>query len=454
MMGTAGWPAAPSKERLFRSFDGGVAVRSRAIQPDRYAFFKPGPVSSKAIALGAGLSYAAAGFGGKTTSLDLAAFDRILDFDSQTGEVEVECGIALEKLFRFLTPRGFFLPVQPGHGRITVGGCIAADVHGKNQARDGTFISHLAALRLFHPRHGTVELAPQREPELFRATCGGFGLTGIIVSARLKTKRLPSTVLEFRTLPVSGLVASDEIMTRLAAESDFVYSWYDWAAPGSRRGRGYITAGKFLDAALSRQQAHPPPSATPLSAQWRALSPVPWLNTLTVPVMNLLYGLMRRREAQPGRLQLYHALFPLQGKEIYFRLFGRRGFHEYQLIIPHAALPEFAHELSGFVAKYPIAMALVSAKIFDGQSDLLRFSGKGICLAIDAPRSGSAPKFLEFLDLLGTRLAARPNIIKDSRLPRKVMEACFPEADKFRRLLRDFDPARTFQSELSARLGL
>src|SRR4029077_405225 len=122
------------------------------------------------IARGAGLSFSAASFGPNAVTVDLATFNRILDFDSSAGVVEVEAGLTLGVLFYFLEKRGFYLPVQPGYPAISVGGCIAADVHGKNSARDGTFIRQVQSVRLFHPSHGLVEVSPETENDLFRAT--------------------------------------------------------------------------------------------------------------------------------------------------------------------------------------------------------------------------------------------------------------------------------------------
>src|ERR1700688_1204279 len=176
--------AAQSSFRAL-SFDGNDLGRCTFQRPDRYAFFDWISTTRCVIARGAGLSYAAASFGTNSVSVDMTSFDRILRFSAKDGLVEVEVGMRIGELFDFLALHGHYLRVQPGHGAISVGGCIAADVHGKNPLRDGTFLSQIESLRLFHPAHGIVDLSNDRNPELFRATCGGYGSTGIIMSACL-----------------------------------------------------------------------------------------------------------------------------------------------------------------------------------------------------------------------------------------------------------------------------
>src|SRR6266849_4039509 len=144
------------------SFDGGVRVRAALQRPDRYRFWND-KVSEPRIPRGAGLSYAAASFREGGLSIEHTSFNRVLDFDSEKRIVEVESGISLDALHKFLVSRALFLKIQPGYGRITVGGCIATDAHGKNQARDGTFINQVTGLTLFHPTQGLIDLYDSTE---------------------------------------------------------------------------------------------------------------------------------------------------------------------------------------------------------------------------------------------------------------------------------------------------
>ncbi len=412
------WPELQCK---VASFDGGIRVGTGVLRPDRYRFWTD-HTDGPRIPRGAGLSYAAASFREGGLSIEHTSFNRILDFDSKKHIVEVEGGISLDALHQYLASRALFLKIQPGYGRITVGGCIASDAHGKNQARDGTFINQVAGLTLFHPTHGFIDLDANTEPDLFRLTCGGYGLTGHIIKARLRASLVPSRSIELSVEPVTNAMSGAERMARLAADADFVYSWHDFTASGSAANRG----------------------------AWR----LPLLNRWTTKALNACYPRMQTWRGSRSLTTLQDALFPLHSRQSYFKLFGTAGFHEYQAIIPAGGIAEYAEAIRNYLARSPIAITLASGKLFRGQRELLRFAGEGLCLALNFPRAPESGHFLQFLDRLIVRLGGIPSVIKDSRLPHTVVDASYPEAQRFRELLHKFDPKRRFRSELSDRLHL
>lgn len=447
--GTESWPAGPSEQRALVTMDGGVRVADAAFQrPDRHAFFRAHDDALPAIARGAGFSFAAASFGSRTTSIDVTAFDRVLDFDTRSGQVEVEAGITLGALFEFLAPRGYYLPVQPGHPRITIGGCIAANVHGKNPARDGTFVAQVEKIHLFHPHHGSVELSRDIEPELFNATCGGLGLTGVIVSARLRALRLPGTAFRVVHRGVTTIAAGARLLVEESAGSDLAYGWFDCSRGG---GQGTVMTGQFV-ADREKETVFKLPHS-PFSPDSRARLPLSLLNPLSVRLMNSAYAWSLRRSGDKI-VSLAEAFYPTRVNELYLSLFGRRGFHEYQALVPHPKVPEFVGRLRDQTARTGACIALAVAKPFDGVPDFIRFDGCGTSLAIEMPRSAAAEALMREIDRLITDFGGRPNIVKDSRLPRPVFEATYPHCDRFRKILRQWDPKRLFRSELSERLGL
>jgi decaprenylphospho-beta-D-ribofuranose 2-oxidase len=325
-------------------------------------------------------------------------------------------------------------------------------VHGKNQARDGTFIRHVDSIRLFHPSHGFVELSPTENADVFRATCGGYGTTGIIVSARLRSSPLPASSIELQSIKIGSISEAAAQLKHAAKNSDFVYSWHDFLGAGRDFGRGFVLAGRFLP---SQQPSTPrnSPRASNFSAVWRAKLPFSLLNPWTCKFANAIYWakLNRRRSSSTS---FERSLFPIYGAENYFRAFGRTGFHEYQAVIPHDRFDDYIAGLRAAMKRRKVIVTLASAKLFVGVPDLVRFTGDGICFAVNICRGSAAGEFLQDLDRLVVEVAGRPNIIKDSRLPRSVLEACYPEVSRFRSIVRDWDPARLFRSELSQRLGL
>jgi decaprenylphospho-beta-D-ribofuranose 2-oxidase len=440
----------------FRSFDGCTTVDGRLLRPDRYRFFSGPQFPTKAIARGAGLSYAAASFGQRVASIDHAEFNRILAFSKQEAFIEIEAGATLGQLYNFLIEHNLFLATQPGHPRITIGGCIAADIHGKNQFMDGTFINQVISLSLYHPDHGILQLSASENPDLFRLTCGGYGLTGNILSARLKLKSVPSPGANMSLRPISSMTDLGPELVRSAASADFVFSWHDFTADGKNFGKGFIQEGRFCCGTDVEMGNHlnQRAIAETLSAESRALLPVAIFNLPAVKIMNFFYG---RMGTGPGcsTVPLFDCIFPIQGKkELYFTLFGKQGFHEYQVVVPEANFMQYVSAVQDFLKRKPLPITLASGKLFAGRQDLLRFTGDGICLALNFPRQKEAEEFISHLDRLVLECRGIPNIIKDSRLPASLVEAAYPEYGKFKHLLRQFDRNRRYQSELSERLGL
>lgn len=361
--------------------------------------------------------------------------------------------MTLGALYSHVIDKKLFLPTQPGHPSITVGGCIAADVHGKNQFLDGTFINQVAEVTLFHPTHGTIVVTPQQEPELFRLTCGGYGLTGNILSAKLKLKSIPSTMAEVSFVPVEDILVLPELLRQSAARADFVFSWHDFAVRGPRFGQGFINEGKFIETDL----AIAPHAVAPqtLSSETRGSLKINLFNQLSISALNTLYGAKARVATKPTKLSLFDAIFPIQNsKELYFKFFGTPGFYEYQTVIPSCNFPYFVKSVQIWLQKNDLPVTLASVKLFTGRQDLLRFTGEGTCIALDFPRGGNSGAFLAYLDKLMLECKGIPNIIKDSRLPKEVVEAAYPQFEHFKSMLHQFDPKRLYKSELSDRLGL
>ena len=447
----------PSAQRRFVSFDGGVTINTTYRMPDRYRFWDLHPTDSYSIPRGAGLSYAAASFSAFAVTTEHARFNRILGFDAKEGTLEVEAGITLGEIHEFLFSKRLCLFVQPGHPKITVGGCAAADVHGKNQFRDGTFISQVRSLRLFHPAHGILELSASREPDLFALTCGGCGLTGNILTLKLAVSPISSPVVRVRTTWLPSAFSLVETLKQAASRADLVYSWHDFTKKGEAFGQGFVTEGSFVAAEAGAERfsdGSPPGQKHSLSADTRGRWRVSFFNRLTTPSFNRAYTELVRFGTREKTIPFYDFLFRVHDKEAYFKLFGRAGFHECQIIIPFAHYTAFVDDLRTRLERKPVPITLASAKLFQGRRDLLRFSGDGVCLAIDFPRSSFSSEFAEFLDHLVQRYHGRPNIIKDSRLPANVVAATYPEYELFRRRLAEFDPKRLYRSELAERLRL
>ncbi len=435
------------KLQTLRSFDGGYSSDVSVLCPQREESLSQTLGHKQMIARGMGLSYASASFGASTTSIDMRTYSRVLDFDDTTGDVWVEVGATLREVTNFLLKKQRCLAVMPGHSEISVGGCIAADVHGKNQARDGTFRHHVKEIQLFHPEHGMVSLSRTKHPEIFELTCGGYGLTGVILNARIKTVPLPNAAMKITATAIDTPTNAVALMKELATKSAVVYSWHDFLAGSDR---GFVISGEVCQDTA--------PSSAPLkryelTANGRARLPFSLHGKLLGRFINALltksYSSKKQRQVGLGK-----AVFPVTGSELYFYLFGARGFHEYQAIVPFESFSDYIRDTKAASKKYNVPIVLASGKIFQGEPSLLRFDGTGVCFAINVPRSKKSKAFLDRMDEIAVAYKCRPNIIKDSRLPLQVVEQCFSEYSYFKSLLADWDNRRTFKSELSERLGL
>lgn len=431
------------------SFDRQFRGRCRVQQPDRYRLLDALPADAPRIARGGGVSYVAASFGGDAISQEFGAFDRLLAFDAHAGRLTVEAGARIGDLQRFALAYGWYLPVTPGHPRATVGGCIAADVHGKNPARDGTFRAQVEAIEVCAPGRGTVVANADRNVDLFAATFAGFGLTGIVTRATLRLAR-PPNALVLRRVPVRDF-AEGARMLREAANAPVLYGWHD-GRPG-HIGRGVIRIGLVSDTRGTQRTAMP--SAThDLPA---TIAPLPFAlwNRAGITLANTWLGL---RWCRPGQspLALADALFPLNHARTYFAGYGNSGMIEAQWLVPHASFDAFAGALADTVARDRPRIALIASKLFAGAPDGFSFDGAGIALAIQipAPSSSSQRAFLEALAELAVAHGGRPNLIKESTLDAATARRAIAGFDAARTRLAAHNPGGLHTSELARRIAL
>jgi len=431
------------------SFDRQFHARCALQRPDRYRLLDALPADAPRIARGGGVSYVGASFGGGAISQSLDAFDRLLVFDAEHGHLTVEAGARIGDLQRFLLERGWYLPVAPGHPRASVGGCIAADVHGKNPARDGTFRTWLDALVVQRPHTEPRVVDREHDADLFGATCAGFGLTGTIVSATLRLAR-PPRALVLRRVPVANLAAAARVL-REAANAPVLYGWHDGGA--AHFGRGVVNIGLASDDERDRVDALPPASAD-LPARVAPLPFTAW-NRAGLAAANRWLDWRWCRAGQ-APMTLGDALFPLNRARLYFAGFGHAGMAEAQWLVPHPRFEAFATALADLVARTRPRIALIASKLFAGTADGFSFDGNGVALAIQvaAPAAHGERAFLEALAELAIAHDGRPNLIKDSTLEASVARRAIGGFEAARARLARHDPQRLHTSELARRLAL
>ena len=401
------------------------------------------------IPRGAGLSYAPASFGKDKLIRDMCSFDRILEFDESSKIVVVEAGISLKKLLTWSFSKQLFLPVLPGQPEITVGGCVAANVHGKNPYKDGTFMEHVEWIELSHPTLGTKIISRSNEKKIFNATCGGLGLTGIITKVALKLQKLSSEIVILSQKKTESLKNTLEIMKQHTSD-DLLYSW-NMGSTLFNFGKGIVTSGIFSDDSSSK---------TPQIKERKSMNsndrllPFSLWNTLSSPIINSI-----NRKIQSGKnivkKDVYSALFPFVGTaRMFYGLYGSNGFNEYQVLIKKKYSVEFIDDLTKLIKSEKPSLTILVMKLFNGKQKLLHFSDEGLSIILNLKHCNSTLKFLKKLDDIVISYKALPYIVKDSRLTKEVVEQCYPEYHVFKEILNEIDPKRIFKSELSERMNL
>jgi decaprenylphospho-beta-D-ribofuranose 2-oxidase len=401
------------------------------------------------IPRGAGLSYTPASFGKDKLIRDMCSFDRILEFDESSKIVVVEAGISLKKLLTWSFSKQLFLPVLPGQPEITVGGCVAANVHGKNPYKDGTFMEQVEWIELSHPTLGTKIISRSNEKKIFDATCGGLGLTGIITKVALKLQKLSSEIIILSSKKTESLKNTLEIMKQHTSD-DLLYSW-NMGSTLFNFGKGIVTSGIFSDDSSSKTLQIKERKS--MNSNDRLLPFSLW-NTLSSPIINSI-----NQKIQSGKnivkKDVYSALFPFVGTaRMFYGLYGSNGFNEYQVLIKKKYSVEFIDDLTKLIKSEKPSLTILVMKLFNGKQKLLHFSDEGLSIILNLKHCNSTLKFLKKLDDIVISYKALPYIVKDSRLTKEVVEQCYPEYHVFKEILNEIDPKRIFKSELSERMNL
>jgi len=369
------------------------------------------------------------------TLLATAGMDRLIAFDRATGVIRCEAGATLAALLALVVPAGWFLPVVPGTAFVTVGGAIANDVHGKNHHVAGTFGDHVLRFELVRSDGSRVECSRESHAELFRATVGGLGLTGLVAWAEIRLTRAASAFFDVETIRMRDLDHFFELSQASAASHEYTVAWVDALARGSAIGRG-----TFMRANPSRDGGFSPPRPRRLSIPFAFPSFA--LNRPGIKLFNTLYRSRASRLMPRASRQPYSSyLFPLDSIAHWNRMYGARGFFQHQSVVPPAKARESIARMLGEIAAAGEASFLSVLKVFGDREGpgLLSFARPGVTLALDFPMRG--PRTLELLDRLDAIVRDAGGAIypaKDARMSPETFRVSFPRWEEFRAFV---DPA-------------
>ena len=414
-----------------------------------------GRPSRQVISRGLGRSYGDAALNDGHAVISHLRLNRFLSFDEQTGILECEAGVTIAEILQHFLPRGFMVPVTPGTKFVTIGGAIANDVHGKNHHRDGSIANFLTKVRVLTSQAGVVECSPQQHPDLFWATVAGIGLTGCILSATLQLVPVSSAYL---SVDYSKPADLDSMLTGLE-EADrncqYTVAWLDSLARGRGMGRGILMSANLVPAsALPRSIQDPLGIPTRHMRRLPAAVPASFLTPMTVGTLNALYYALTR--AGQGRIvDCERFFYPLDAVQDWNRLYGRRGFVQFQCALPDHGGPRGLAEILERAGRSGVPSFLAVLKRFGRASGgYLSFPLQGYTLAMDFPvASNPFPILREFTSLV-LRYGGRVYLAKDAMLRPDEFCEMYPLLPRFLEAKRRWDPKERFSSSMSRRLRL
>lgn len=378
-------------------------------------------------------------------------------FDVKKGILSCQCGVTLDEILSVIVPKGWFLPVTPGTKYITVGGAIASDVHGKNHHKEGTFCDHVISFDIMLPDGKIVTCSKKSHPELYHATCGGNGLTGIILNATFKLKPIETAYIKQRSIKAANI---DELVALIEENEAYTYSvaWIDCVATGKRLGRGVLLLGEHATVSDLKNMKQ---SSSPLVIKEKPQLTVPImfpnfaLNKLSINLFNALYYWKAKAGSVETIIDYSSFFYPLDVINHWNRIYGKRGFTQYQFVVPKRVGIQGVREIVQRISNNGMGSFLAVLKTSGpSNGNYLSFPMEGYTLALDFPIKKSLFPFLDDLDKLVEEFGGRLYQTKDVRMSASFFQKGYPAIKKFNTVRKSIRANKTFKSIQSERLGL
>ncbi|MFB6458038.1 FAD-dependent oxidoreductase [Chitinophaga sp. Hz27] len=404
------------------------------------------------IARGNGRCYGDASLG--KHSISMLKYDKILAFDTEKGIMECQAGVTLDQLLDILVPKGWFLPITPGTKFITVGGAVASDVHGKNHHVDGAFSNHIIDMDVIIGNGETITCGPDQHTDLFWATCGGMGLTGVITRVKFDLKKIETAYIRQTQIKAKNL---EDVIRLFEEYKHYTYSmaWIDCLKKGDSFGRSILIVGEHATKEeLSTKQQQAPltlPAKRKLTVPFNLPSFI--LNTLTVKIFNWLYYNKNLKREINNVVPYEPFFYPLDAILHWNRGYGKAGFVQYQFVLPLEHKDGLVAILKRISDK-GWGSFLAVLKVFGNQDSLISFPMEGYTLALDFPVRKGLFEFLDELDEIVLQYGGRLYLSKDARMKQEVFWKSYPNAEKFAAIVKQYNSDNRFTSLQSARLSL
>ena len=426
------------------------------VRPERHAGLTAD--ASPLITRGQGRSYGDAALNEGGCVLLTERLNRFSSFDTEQGVVVAEAGLTLAELLETCVSRGWFPLVTPGTKYVSLGGCIAADVHGKNHHQDGAFSHSVREFELVTAEGKRLRCSPQENADAFWATVGGMGLTGIIGEVEMQLRPIESAYIRARHTQAANLEEAIRLLQDAEHDDRYTVAWIDLMSRGAAQGRSVVMQGDHAPAdALSGARR-----LQPLRLKPRGMRNVPFdlpgwmLNPTTIRAFNALYYRAEGGKQAPFICDYDKFFYPLDALGNWNRLYGKRGFVQYQCVVPAAsAYDALSQLLRRLEASGLPAFLAVLKRLGEEGNGLLSFPMAGYTLAMDLPVTGPALfRLLDEFDEVVLQHGGRIYLAKDARLAPQSLRAMYPRLGEWQRVRNKLDPDGVFSSSLSRRLRI
>ena len=422
-----------------------LTADTRLARPEKPAALTAALADNAGPAIGALRSYGDAALNDGGHAVQMTRLDRFLSFESESGVLQAEAGVTITDILNTFAPQGWMPAVMPGTGFATLGGCIANDVHGKNHHGAGTFGQHVDSIRLTGADGKTKTVSLARHRDLFRATIGGLGQTGVILSAKIRMQPCSSRLIQVDERRADGLA---EFMAMLeSSTATYSVGWIDATARGRNLGRGILEEAELTSSSMAPKLRKA--RQIPFNAPGFALSP---------PTVRLFNNAYFRRVPPEGRgvlRALEDFFFPLDKIHDWNRLYGKRGFHQFQCVLPDDTAEETLENMLWLISRAGLASPLaVLKRTGDGRAGHLSFPMQGFTLALDFPNTKGATDLVSELNRMTRDADGRIYFAKDSLATPEDIQGTYPEITEWRELVDKADPDGVFVTDLIRRLNL
>lgn len=406
--------------------------------------------NEKYIARGYGLSYGDASLNRGNGVILMERIDRFLMFDPETGLLRCEAGVQLAEIIKYFLPRGWFLPVTPGTKFCSIGACVACDVHGKNHHRDGSLCNFVEEISLLVPSGEVIRCSRKEKADLFLATIGGMGLTGIVLEVAFYLRPVKSAYISVDYIRTKNM--GETLASFNEFDNQYTYSvgWLDCLAEGSSFGRGALMFGNHAEPAEST-------SLDVIKARSITIPfdlPTGILNKYSLKLFNFLYY-NAHKPCKNVLIDYDKFFYPLDKVLQWNRVYGKNGFLQYQCVVPHeGAVDTLTHILESVRKSDTLPFLTILKRMGDSSDGILSFPMPGYTLALDFPLISGVLDLLTALDETVLGAGGRVYLAKDARLSAEHFKLMYPNLDRWQKIKADVDPQNIFVSDLARRMKL